>query len=218
MILYYHPLSSYCWKVMIALYESGVPFERRMLGDEGVAIEWLGLWPIGKFPVLFDPARNATIGEASVIIEYLAYHEPGTFRPFPPDPDAAIMVRMMDRLFDNYVMAPMQAIVADQLRAPESRDPYGVEQARALLTKAYAMIEPRLGHGAWAVGDSFTLADCAAAPALFYADKVVPMRAGHPRLGAYLDRLEGRPSFARVLEEKQPWWSMFPFADEPLPS
>lgn len=128
------------------------------------------------------------------------------------------MVRMMDRLFDNYVMAPMQAIVADRLRPAESRDPHGVEQACALLTKAYAMLDERIGKGPWAAGDGFTLADCAAAPALFYADRIVPMRGSHPRLAAYLDRLEARPSFVRVLEEKQPWWAMFPFADGPLPS
>ncbi|WP_416462542.1 glutathione S-transferase family protein [Sphingomonas sp. VDB2] len=213
MILYYHPLSSYCWKVLIAFYENGAPFAGRMLEDGEVAQEWMALWPIGKFPLLHDPARNATIGEASVIIEYLAQHEAGTFRPIPADPDAALEVRLMDRLFDNYVMAPMQAIVADRLRPEEQRDSLGVTQARDLLAKAYALIEARMAGRRWAVGEAFTLADCAAAPALFYADRIVPLTPDFPGLAAYLARLEARPSVARVLEEKQPWWHLFPFAD-----
>ncbi|MFB0875894.1 MULTISPECIES: glutathione S-transferase family protein [unclassified Sphingobium] len=216
MILYYHPLSSYCWKVLIALYESGVPFSPRMLADEAAAAEWQALWPIGKIPVLRDPARDAIVAEASIIIEYLALHDPGTFRPIPADPDAALEVRLMDRLFDNYVMSPMQALVGDRLRPEPQRDSTAREQARALLGKAYALIEERMGGRTWAAGESFTLADCAAAPSLFYADRIVPMRGAHPALAAYLDRLEARPSVARVLAEKQPYWSMFPFADGPL--
>ncbi|MDO7835697.1 glutathione S-transferase family protein [Sphingobium sp. HBC34] len=213
MILYYHPLSSYCWKVLIALYESGVPFERRMLEEEGVTQQWLALWPIAKFPILHDRARAATVAEASIIIEYMAQHEPGTFRPIPADPDAALEARLMDRLFDNYVMTPMQALVGDRLRPEGERDPHGVAQARALLAKAYALIGSRIAGRTWAAGETFGLADCAAAPALFYADKIVPMRRDHPVLAAYLDRLESRPSVARVLEEKQPWWRNFPYAD-----
>jgi glutathione S-transferase len=216
MILYYHPLSSYCWKVLIALYESGVPFERRMLAEEGVAMEWQALWPIGKFPVLRDPVRGATVAEASIIIEYLALHDSGAFRPIPADPDAALETRLMDRLFDNYVMTPMQALVANRLRPEDTRDCFGVEQARTLLGKAYALIEARMAGRTWAAGESFTLADCAAAPSLFYADRIVPLGADFPALAAYLARLEARPSVARVLEEKQPYWSMFPFADGPL--
>lgn len=213
MILYYHPLSSYCWKVLIAFYENGTPFTPRMLEGEDVAQEWLALWPIGKFPVLRDSTRDMTVAEASIIIEYLATHEPGTFRPIPLNPDAALQVRMMDRLFDNYVMTPMQAIVADRLRPADSRDLYGVEQARALIAKAYVLLETRIGAQGWAVGDNFTLADCAAAPALFYADRIAPIGSDHPRLAAYLARLVARPSFARVLMEKEPWWPMFPFAN-----
>lgn len=216
MILYYHPLSSYCWKVLIALYESGVPFTGRMLAEETAATEWQSLWPIGKFPVLRDPARGAIVAEASIIIEYLALHDPGTFRPIPADPDAALEVRLMDRLFDNYVMSPMQALVGDRLRPEPQRDSTAREQARALLGKAYALIEERMGGRTWAAGESFTLADCAATPSLFYADRIVPMRDQHPALAAYLDRLEARPSVARVLAEKQPYWVMFPFADGPL--
>jgi len=213
MILYYHPLSSYCWKVLIALYENGTPFEGKMMEDPGVAEAWLALWPIGKFPILRDEARDQTVGEASIIVEYLSQHRPGPFSPIPQDADQALEVRLMDRLFDNYVMTPMQAIVGDRLRLEESRDSYGVGNARQMLGKAYAMLEERIGGRIWAAGDDFTLADCAAAPALFYADKVEPMRGGFPALAAYLDRLEARPSFARVLEEKEPWWRMFPYAN-----
>ena len=213
MILYYHPLSSYCWKVLIALYENDTPFERAMMEDPGVAEAWLTLWPLGKFPVLRDEARDQTVVEASIIIEYLGQQCPGPFRPIPADPTQALEVRLMDRLFDNYVMTPMQKIVADRLRPDDARDAHGVGEGRILLGKAYAMLEERIGARQWAAGDDFTLADCAAAPALFYADKVEPMRGGFPALAAYLDRLEARPSFARVLEEKQPWWHMFPYAN-----
>ncbi|WP_298399632.1 glutathione S-transferase family protein [Sphingobium sp.] len=217
MILYYHPLSSYCWKVLIALYENGIPFERRMLEEPETAAEWAQLWPIARFPLLHDRARNATVGEASIIIEYLALHEPGTFRPIPADPDAALEVRLIDRLFDNYVMTPMQTMVADRLRPHDARDPHGVSAARDMLARAYALLDARLAGRRWAAGDSLTLADCAAAPALFYADKIMPLRADYRVLGAYLDRIEARPSFARVLTEKAPWWHMFPFAEDGTP-
>ena len=213
MILYYHPLSSYCWKVLIAFYENGTPFERRMMEEPGVADAWLALWPLGTFPVLRDEARDQTVAEASIIIEYLGQQRAGRFRPIPADPGDALEVRLMDRLFDNYVMTPMQKIVADRLRPEDARDAHGMGEARILLGKAYAMLEERIGARQWAAGDDFTLADCAAAPALFYADKVEPMRGGFPALAAYLDRLEARASFARVLEEKQPWWHMFPYAN-----
>ncbi|WP_022682026.1 glutathione S-transferase family protein [Sphingobium bisphenolivorans] len=214
MILYYHPLSSYCWKVLIALYENGTAFEPRMLEEPSVAEAWMALWPLGKFPVLRDEARDRTLGEASIIIEYLDRCAPGPFRPIPQDADAAIETRLMDRLFDNYVMTPMQAIVADRLRPEEARDPHGVGEARRMLGKAYALLEERIADRRWAAGEDLTLADCAAAPALFYADKVEPMRGGFPILSAYLDRLAARDSFARVLREKEPWWPNFPFADE----
>lgn len=207
-------LSSYCWKALIALYENGTPFERKRLDETGVAAEWLALWPIGKFPVLRDEARGATVAEASIIIEYLGQHCPGPFQPIPQDADAALEVRLMDRLFDNYVMTPVQTIVGERIR-PEgvSGDLYGVAQARELLGKAYKLLEERMAGRRWAAGDDFTLADCAAAPALFYADKIEPMRGGFPGLGAYLERLEARESFARVLREKEPVWHMFPFAE-----
>ena len=214
MILYYHPLSSYCWKVLIALYENGTAFEPRLLEDAAAAQTWLALWPLGKFPVLRDEARDRTIAETSIIIEYLGLHCPGPFRPVPEDADIALEARLMDRLFDNYVMTPMQAIVGERIR-PEgiARDPHSVEEARRMLGKAYALLEERMAGRRWAAGDDFTLADCAAAPSLFYADRIEPMRDGFPGLGAYLERLEARESFARVLREKEPWWHMFPFAE-----
>ncbi|WP_242125354.1 glutathione S-transferase family protein [Sphingobium sp. Sx8-8] len=214
MILYYHPLSSYCWKVLIALYENGTPFEPRMLDDPAVAEAWLTLWPIGRFPVLRDEARGVTVAEASIIVEYVGQHCPGPFRPIPQDAEAALEVRLMDRLFDNYVMTPMQALVGDRIR-PEgvARDPHGMDQARATLGKAYALLEARMAGRRWAAGDDFTLADCAAAPSLFYADRIVPVRSGFPALAAYLERVEARESFARVLQEKEPWWPMFPYAN-----
>ncbi len=212
MLLYYHPLSSYCWKVLIALYENATPFTPRMMEQPDVAQEWMALWPIGKFPILMDGDR--LVAEASIIIEYLGQVAPGPFRPIPADPAMALEARLMDRLFDNYVMGPMQAAVADRIR-PEgvARDPYAVEQAMALLAKAYDLIEKRIAGRQWAAGADFSLADCAAAPALFYADHVLPFRDSHPNLNAYIARLEARPSFARVLEEKQPWFHHFPFAD-----
>jgi glutathione S-transferase len=212
MELFYHPLSSYCWKVLIALQENGTPFTSRMLEEPAVAGEWMALWPIGRFPVLRDGDR--LIAETSIIIEYLGLKAPGPFKAIPADPDAAIEVRMMDRLFDNYVMGPMQTVVFETIR-PEgaNRDPHGVEQARTMLAKAYALIESRISGRTWAAGEDFSLADCAAAPALFYADYILPFRASHPGLGAYIARLEARPSFARVLADMRPWFHNFPFAD-----
>jgi glutathione S-transferase len=214
MILYYHPLSSYCWKVLIALYENGTAFEPKMLDDPATAEAWLTLWPMGKFPVLRDEARRATLAEASIIIEYLGQHCPGPFRPIPQNEEAALEVRLMDRLFDNYVMTPVQALVGDRIR-PEgvARDPYGADRARATLGKAYALLEERMAGRRWAAGDELTLADCAAAPSLFYADRIEPMRGGFPALAAYMERIEARESFARVLREKEPVWHMFPFAN-----
>ncbi|EQB32741.1 glutathione S-transferase family protein [Sphingobium ummariense] len=214
MILYHHPLSSYCWKVLIAFYENGTPFTPKRLDAAGAAEEWQALWSIGRFPVLRDPVRDTTVAEASIIIEYLARHEPGTFRPIPADPDAALEVRLMDRLFDNYVMTPMQTLVTDRLRPEDQRDPLGAVQAQELLAKSYALLDARIAEREWAAGGSFSLADCAALPALFYADRIVPLRDSHPALGTYLARLEARPSVARVLAEKEPWWHLFPFARE----
>ncbi len=212
--LYAHPLSSYCWKVLIALYENGTPFAFRQLDPEhpGNGAEFAMLWPIGKMPVLTD--RGRTIAESSIIIEYLGLHHrgPTPLIPHHADPDAALKVRMMDRVFDHYVMTPMQQIVFDRIRPAETRNADDVARARDLLDRSYAWLETELADRSWAAGEDFSLADCAAAPALHYANKVRPFRARLPILSAYLERLEARPSFTRVLAEAAPYAHMFPEA------
>jgi glutathione S-transferase len=215
--LYYHPLSSYSWKALIALYEIGTPFDGRILDQDhrDHITEWAALWPLQQFPVLRDEARDVTVVETSVIIEYLSIHYPGTFAPVPTDADVAIEVRTLDRIFDNYIMTSMQAFVSNKLRPEGARDAMGEEKAGKMLATTYDMLEVRLAGRTWAAGEAFSLADCAAAPSLFYADKIVPFRGSHPVLGRYLDRLEARPSFAKALADKEPYWQMFPFADGP---
>ncbi len=212
--LYYHPLASFCHKVLIALYENDTPFEPVLvdLGDEASRAELLFLWPIGKFPVLSDEARDQTVPESSIIIEYLAQHYPGPSKLVPDDPELARETRLRDRFYDLYVHQPMQKIVTDRLRPREARDPLGVEEARRLLHTAYGMIEEGMQDSTWTMGKHFTMADCAAAPALHYASRVLPV-ADYPGLAAYLERLRQRPSYARVLAEAQPYEGMFPAAD-----
>jgi glutathione S-transferase len=210
MKLYAHPFSSYCQKALIALYENDLPFELRMIapGDEQAAAEHAALWPLKRMPVLVD--RGRTIVEASIIVEYLAVHHPGAVRLVPEDPRAALDVRMIDRVFDNYVMTPMQKFVLDALRAPESRDPQGVADARATLDTAYRWLDGTVKDREWAAGNAFSLADCAAAPALFYADWVHPIGDGLSNLRAYRRRLLARPSFARAVDEARPYRRFFP--------
>jgi glutathione S-transferase len=206
--LYFHPLSSFCHKVLIALYETGTPFEPCIVDLMGDAREFKSIWPIGKIPVLRDEAKDRTIPETSIIIEYLAQYFPGQTQLLPADRDLCRQMRLRDRFFDLYVNVPMQKIVTDRLRPEGKGDPYGVEEARALLKTALGMIETDMAGNRWAVGDQFTMADCAAAPALFYADMVVPFRDTHKNAAAYLDRLMERPSYARVLREAQPYFAM----------
>jgi glutathione S-transferase len=210
--LYYHPLASFCWKVLIPLYENGTPFESRVvdLVDQASAAAFKNIWPIGRFPVLRDGARDCTVPESAIIIEYLDQHYPGPVRLIPPDPDLARETRLRDRFYDLYVHEPMQKIVTDKLRPAGSNDPHGVETARALLRTSLGMVDQDMAARTWAMGDAFTMADCAAAPALFYADKVMPFAAAHPRAAAYLRRLMHRPSFARVLAEAEPYFRLFP--------
>lgn len=208
--LYFHPLSSFCHKVLIALYETGTPFEPCMVDLMGHAEEFKAIWPIGKIPVLRDEAKDSTIPETSIIIEYLAQHFPGKTQLFPDDRDLCRQMRLRDRFYDLYVNVPMQKIVTDRLRPGGRNDPYGVDEARALLTTALGVIERDMASNRWAIGDQFTMADCAAAPALFYADMVVPFRTTHENAAAYLDRLMERPSYARVLKEAQPYFAMIP--------
>ena len=210
--LYYHPLASFCWKVLIALYESGTPFEPHLvdLGDETASAAFRRMWPIGKMPVLRDGVRERTVAESSIIIEYLAQHHPGAGQLLPADPEQALQVRFLDRFYDLYVQEPMQKIVTDRLRPAGSNDPHGVELARRQLLTAYGIIERDMATRQWASGGQFTMADCAAAPALFYANKVVPCAEGHGNVAAYLTRLMERPSFARVVAEAQPYLALFP--------
>jgi glutathione S-transferase len=210
--LYFHPLSSFCQKVLVALYENATPFEPHVvdLGDEASSAELRQLWPAGKIPVLRDDARDRTVPESSIIIEYLAQHYPGSTPLVPADADLARQTRLRDRFYDLHVNVPMQKIVTDRLRPAGRRDPYGVEQATALLEIAYGMIETDMATKTWAMGGAFTMADCAAGPAMYYANLVVPIGETHPHAAAYLDRLVRRPSFARAIEEAAPYRARFP--------
>lgn len=210
MELYAHPFSSYCQKALIALYENGIPFAFRMLGPghEKEAAEHAARWPLKRMPLLVDGGR--TVVEASIIIEHLGIHHPGPVRLIPAEPAAALEVRMLDRFFDNYVMTPMQKIVGDCLRPAGNRDSHGVAEARRLLDAAYGWLDGTLAGRNWAAGDSFTLADCAAAPALFYADWVQPVDPAFAHACAYRKRLLERPSVARAVDEARPYRSLFP--------
>ncbi len=213
--LHMHPLSSYCWKVLIALYENDTPFEARLvdLSDPQVVAAFKALWPTAKMPLLVDDAAGRTVPETSIIIEYLQMAHPGPVRFIPEEPEAALRVRLLDRLFDLYAHNQMQQIVGDRIRPPGAQDPHGVAQARAQLAMAYDLLETELAGKTWAAGVAFSLADCSAAPALFYANKVAPLTSAHPNVSAYLDRLLARPSFARVLREAEPYFAMFPAGD-----
>lgn len=211
LILHYHPFSSFCQKVLVALYERGVPFEGVVvdLGDPEQKAALERLWPMGKFPVLRDEARAVTVPESSLIVEYLDHIHPGP--PLvPADPDSALKARQWDRFFDHYVELPLQKVVGDTFRPEGSHDPNGVEEAKALLRRAYDLLEDSLGEdGRWVAGEDFTLADCGAAPALFYAFMVEPF-SGRPRLEAYYARLRSRPSFTRVVDEAREFRPFFP--------
>ena len=210
--LFFHPLSSFCHKVLIALYENDTAFEPHIvdLGNEISRAEFLQVWPIGKFPVLRDEARDQTIPESSIIIEYLAQHYPGKAALVPADADLARETRLRDRYYDLHVQVPMQKIVGDRLRPEGKNDPHGVGQAKASLMTAYTMIEQDMATQTWAMGDQFSMADCAAAPALFYANMVLPFSDTHKNVAAYFDRLMQRPSFIRVVKEAQPYFKLFP--------
>lgn len=210
MQLFAHPFSSYCQKVLVALYENAIPFEFRMLSPEHEQnmAEHAELWPLKRMPVLVDGDR--TVLESSIIIEYLDIHHRGPVRWLPESPDAALDVRLLDRFFDQYVMTPMQRIVFDFIRPEEHRDAFGVAEARKQLETAYAWLEQTLAGREWAAGSDFTLADCAAAPSLFYADWVHPIPADCANLRAYRSRLLGRPSFARAVEDARPYRGFFP--------
>ena len=208
--LFFHPFSSYSQKALIALYENATPFRPRVLSpdDPATGADFAARWPIQRFPVLVDGER--TILEATTIIEYLDVAHPGPLRLIPPDAQAAVDVRMMDRVFDNYVSTPQQRVVYDALRPPEVRDARGVAEAKATLDKAYAWLDERMAGREWAAADRFSLADCAAAPSLFYADWTHPIAERFAHLRAYRARLLARPSFARAVDEARPFRPYFP--------
>ena len=208
--LYAHPFASYCWKVLVALYENDTAFAYRSLGpeDPAAAIELEALWPLRRFPVLVDEGR--TLIESSVIIEYLMLRHPGPVRLIPADAEAALEVRFLDRCFDNYIMTPVSKIVTDRLRSEDQRDPYGVDEARGALDTAYRWLDGLMARRTWAAGDDFTLADCAAAPSLFYADWAHPIGDRYAHVRSYRSRLLARPSVARTVDEARPFRQVFP--------
>jgi glutathione S-transferase len=210
--LFFHPLASFCQKVLIALYENGTPFEPHIVdfGNEASTAAFKKLWPVGKMPVLRDDAKDRTIPESSIIIEYLAQHYPGPTELIPTEPNLALRTRLSDRFYDLYVHDPMQRIVGDKLRPAGKNDPHGVEMARAQLRLSCGMIDEEMAAKTWAMGDAFTLADCAAAPPLFYANKLMPFGESHRNVAAYFERLTTRPSFARALAEAEPYMKFFP--------
>lgn len=203
-----HPFSSYCQKALIAFYENDIPFTYRMLEDTGVGEELEALWPMKRFPILREKGR--VVVEATILIEYLHVHHPGPVKLIPDDPEVAVEARMLDRFFDNYVMTPQGKFVFDALRPIENRDPYGVAEAQKMLDISYAWLDERMQGRTWAVGEEFTLADCAAAPSLFYADWTHRIPSQYANLISYRARLLERPSFARAVNEARPFRHYFP--------
>jgi glutathione S-transferase len=210
--LYFHPFSSFCQKVLIALYENDTPFQPHTvdLMNAGQAAAFKKVWPMGRFPVLRDEGRNRTVPESSIIIEYLDLHYPGATRFVPEDPDLANRTRLLDRFFDLDVNVPMAKIVTDRLRPAGKSDEFGVEAARVQLQTALGILDRDMAPKAWATGETFGMADCAAAPALYYANLVMPFARTHRNAAAYFDRLMQRASFVRVLREAEPYRAFFP--------
>jgi glutathione S-transferase len=207
--LYYHPLSSFCHKVLVALYENDTVFDRRIidLGNDADRAELLAVSPLGKFPAIRDHARKRDVAETTIIIEYLDHLIPGDL--IPREWEDALQVRLWDRLFDNYLQVPMQQIVSDRMRGAKG----DVTKERATLETAYEMIDKQVAGRTWIASQGFSMADCAAAPALFYTVTIqpFPQRLGHLR--GYFDRLMERPSVRRVIDEAKPYFSLYPFAD-----
>lgn len=215
--LYFHPLSSFCHKALIGLYEAGASFEREIvdLGDPQSRADFERVWPLAKFPVLRDEARGVTVAEASVIVDYIDAFHPGPHRFTPADPMAAIRARQWDRFFDLYVHVPMQRLVADIMRPEDKRDAFGVALLRAEIAKSYAILERELEGRTWFVNDQYGLVECAASPALFYAKLLVPFAPEQNNLSAYYERLIARPSYLRALAEAEPYFKYYPGEPEP---
>jgi glutathione S-transferase len=209
-ILYAHPFSSYCWKVLIALWENGIAFDYRRVNDPANAQAWQQAWPFKKMPLLVD--GGTSVPEATIIIEHLQLHHSGPVKMIPADPAAALEVRLLDRLSDNYLMSPLQTIVSNRIRHEKDRDAVGASQAHALLDTAYEWWNERMKDREWA-GTNFGLADCAAAPALFYTDWIHPIPQNLGALRDYRARLLARPSIARAVDEARPFRNLFPFGD-----
>jgi len=209
LVLYEHPFAMYCWKALIAFYERDVPFAVALVEADRSALA--ALWPPASIPVLVDD--GVVVPESSAVVEHLDRH--GDAPPLiPADPAGALQARLWDRVVDGHVSTPVQKIVGDALRPAGAKDAHGVAEAHAALDVAYATLDRQLDgreRDGWLAGDGFTLADCAAAPALHYADVVHPLdRGAHPALAAYVDRLLARPSVARVVDEARPYRELFP--------
>jgi glutathione S-transferase len=212
LILYMHPLASYCWKVLLALYENGTPFRKVQIdGVPKANNAYAALWPMAKMPLLQDGA--IVVPETSIIIEYLQAHHSGSMVLIPADGDAAREVRLWDRFFDLYIHGPMQKLVSDRMRTENAKDPLGVDEARATLDTAYALLDQRLRGRIWAAGEGFSMADCAAMAPLFYLDAIYPYRDIYPMLADYFERLMDRPSVQMIIREAQPWLQYFPFVE-----
>jgi glutathione S-transferase len=209
--LYFHPLSSFCQKVLTALYENETPFAGEVVNfmDPEEDAAFRKLWPIRRFPLLRDETRDKLVPESTTIIEYLDLHFPGRTSLIPADPDLAWETRFWDRFLDLYIHVPMQKIVTDRLRPKGSNDPFGVDQAKQLIETAYGLLDAHMAGGEWINGGGFSMADCAAAAPLRFADMQVPIGARR-NLAAYLERLKARPSFACVWSEAEPFLAMVP--------
>jgi len=214
---YYHPLASFCHKVLIALYEKGIAFEPVIVdfGNPESAAAFRKVWPMAKMPALVDEEKGRTVAETTIVLDYLEQRFPRQPVLLPTHPGDALQVRFWDRFYDFYVELPMQKIVTDRLRPEGANDTFGVEQARGQIREAYGVIDGEMAAKEWAAGDAFSIADCAAAPALFYANTVEPIGENHANVKAYLTRLMQRPSFSRVLVEAEPYFKFFPMPQKP---
>jgi glutathione S-transferase len=199
--------------VQIALYENGTEFHREIvnLADAASSARFFELWPVGKMPLLRDEQRDRTVPETTIIIEYLDQHYPGQRALLPTDEDQRLDARLWDRFYDLYVQTPMQRIVANQLRPELERDPRVVAESHSALRLAYNMIERQMASRTWAVGEDFSIADCAAFPGLFYATTLEPFANTQVHAKAYFERLVRRPSVMRVIEEARPYFQFYPF-------
>lgn len=209
LVLHEHPFASFCQKPLVALYELGLPFERHVVTDAAARAQLAELWPPAKIPVLRDETAGLTIPESTTIIEYLDALAPDGPRLVPEDPASALQARLWDRFHDGFIATPMQKIVGDSLRPEGRADPEGVAEARQTLDIAYGALEAQLAGHEWTSGPAFTLADCGAAPALFYA-RAVHRWTDSPNLDRYYGDLMRRPSVARVVEEARPFRELFP--------